>query len=398
MKKPLYILIILIVAFVQTYAQGKVSALELVGNTFTWSDYVFEIRVDFVDETTCIISQQFKISNFPEEYKSFSMKCNYKLKYYDEYGITGMNVTKVISGMPQFLKGRGNYVELPLECQKMLNTYPRDIDDGYSKDFYPNGQYRRNFGVIRDYAAPRSFLEMYKHIFHPKALKFFIYPKNEDNLHMFLPVSSQVSMIISYQFTKYKGLSYSFTLKLEDSAQAPRLYNGPSSLVGQVFTTGDYMKEELFFANDTICLYTQQCECMPEGKQTLVTTCTYTFTDGILVLNNKEQSDVNCLPVYQDPSLLSECMNQFYNIYSRRPGDRTIFPDFALEAPTLFNIIRRDTLTVYQGNLRYYKMLQPVGLDPLFIAREYRKAEKTIEDTTLTTNGQDTKPLIIVNY
>ena len=168
--------------------------------------------------------------------------------------------------------------------------------------------------------------------------------------------------------------------------------------MGQVFTTGDYMKEELFFANDTICLYTQQCECMPEGKQTIVTTCTYTFTDGILVLNNKEQSDVNCLPVYQDPSLLSECMNQFYNIYSRRPGDRTIFPDFALEAPTLFNIIRRDTLTVYQGNLRYYKMLQPVGLDPLFIAREYRNAEKTIEDTTLTTNGQDTKPLIIVNY
>lgn len=397
------------VAFAQTNAQEKVSALELVGEAFTQSDYMFEIRVVFLDEATCIISQRFKIPNFPKEYKSFSIKCNYKLTYYEEYGVTGMNVTKVISGMPRFLKGRGNYVELSPECQKMLNTYPRNIDDNRSKDFYPNGQYRGNFGVIRDYAAPRSFLEDYKYIIHPKAMKIFIYPKNTNLLP--LQMSAQTSMIISYQFSEYKGVYY--TLSLEDSAATPRLYNGPSSLVGQVFITGDYMKEELFFMNDTICLYTQKCECMPEGRQTLVTTCTYTFTDGILVLNNKEESDVNCLPVFQEPSLLSECMSTFYdkkyqeplplnenqinNKESRRFG-RTIFPAFALEAPTLYNIIRHDTLTVYQGNLRYYKMLQPVGLDPLFIAREYRKAEKSIEDTTLTTNGQDTTPLIIVNY
>ena len=165
-----------------------------------------------------------------------------------------------------------------------------------------------------------------------------------------------------------------------------------SSLAGKRYKSGDYLKEELYFANDSICIYTQECECLPNDRQRLVIECSYSCKDDILVLHNNNESVSNCFPVYQEPNLLSSCLRNYVN-------DGYRFPDYVLQSPTLFNIIHSDTLTVTpNGSLLYYKMLMPEGLDPMFIAREYKEDIIIKESEDRDANIVDYRQRRIINY
>ena len=364
----LYLIISLLPIFMS--AQENVTAQDLVGRTFVYDNLVKKCSIEFLNSTTCVVTQQFTIPDFPKEYKYLQTKCKYCIKrdrLYSNLGqydsVQWIEITKVLSPLPKYIK-RKKIVELPEQCLKKLNAYVRE--PGKNSRFYPNGQPKE--GICIDCRPVRTFAERDGFLRNPKG--------------PFLGLQYGGEILSAMYGSLFLAGKDGIWVEMNDSTWSQ---NGElSSLAGKRYKSGDYLKEELYFANDSICIYTQECECLPNDRQRLVIECSYSCKDNILVLHNNNESVSNCFPVYQEPNLLSRCLRNYVN-----EGYR--FPDYVLQSPTLFNIIRSDTLTVTpNGSLLYYKMLMPEGLDPMFIAREYK------EDINI--NESENRDANIVDY
>lgn len=363
-------------------ARENVTAQDLVGRTFVYDNWVKKCSIEFLDSTTCVVTQQFTIPDFPKEYKYLQTTCNYRVKKKKSKGSdegTIVLITKVLSPLPDYING-GKQIKLPLECKKKLNTFIRYPNDN-SKDFFPNGVFRE--GVVRDYASPRTFWEVDGFLLNPRKLHFLVLFSgniNGDNLDKNDIELSNAGVIWDCAKARCQEVSYQKLLPL----------------VGKKYSNGSYIKEELSFINDSICIYTQECECLPEEKRCMATECTYSYIDGLLILNNKHTQAVNCLPIYQDSTIMSACIKEYTFGYK---NTHYSIPGYVVTAPTLFNIIRSDTLTVTpNGSLLYYKMLMPEGLDPMFIAREYKEDIIIKESEDRDANIVDYRQRRIINY
>lgn len=360
-------------------ARENVTAQDLVGRTFVYDNWVKKCSIEFLDSTTCVVTQQFTIPDFPKEYKCLQTKCKYCIKrdrLYSNFGqydsVQWIEITKVLSPLPKYLK-RKKIVELPEQCLKKLNAYVRE--PGENSRFYPNGQPKKRTCI--DCRPVRTFAERDGFLRNPKG--------------PFLGLIKYGNEILSAMHgSPFLTGKEGFWVEMNDSTWP--LKGELSSLAGKRYKSGDYLKEELYFANDSICIYTQECECLPKDRQRLVIECSYSCKDNILVLHNNNESVSNCFPVYQEPNLLSSCLRNYVN-------DGYRFPDYVLQSPTLFNIIRSDTLTVTpNGSLLYYKMLMPDGLDPMFIAREYKEDIIIKESEDRDANIVDYRQRRIINY
>lgn len=386
---PGIILILLACMPIRAFAQKTASTNNLAGMTFEYDNLVKKCSIEFLDSTTCLVTQQFTIPEFPEEYKFLQVKCKYCIKTQNSNSKSGtleekmiVKITKVLSPLPSYIK-LSKYVKLPTECKKWLNTFMRYPNDN-SKDFFPNGVYRQDHG-IRDYAPPRTFWEVDGFLLNPRKLQFNV---------LFVKDAANKSLNEYHVELSNDGIIW-------DREEKPRLESPTAlQLVGIKFSSGDFIKEELFFINDSTCIYSQECECLPEGKQHLTTECLYSLKDGLLILNNKQFSAFNCLPIHQDSATMSVCIKEYSPNYKHT---RYSIPGYVVKPPTLFNIIRTDTLTVTpKGELLYYKMLIPEGLDPMFIARKYKNVD-SISGTSEAKNPEfekldDFSQRIVMNY
>lgn len=256
----------------------------LIGRTFEHDDNSKYVKIDFTEDSLCVIYQKYYDPYISLEYREIKFSAKYEYKIH--------RTNKILS--PYWIEVKLQATDANLRpIMQLPDSDCHRLD--YIKMDYPNYRYSYPNGNIdnQTWIGPWTYYydnmkEINGWIIVPGApikLHFYVFAPDGDSV-------LNTSLVVVQ--SKHKSESKSISIKEKiaiNQTYATNKHISTSSLIEKPFISKQpFLIEELIFEPDSTCTYIQTIMSNSRGNFDIITYCQYEVIDSLIILHNMYDS------------------------------------------------------------------------------------------------------------